>query len=674
MLLAPLAAAPARPITARDLATLRRLTDPAVSPDGRMAAYQLRETDWAANRRRDGIWLLDLATPGAPPRRLAADPAANETAPAFSPDGRFVYFLSDTGGRGTVWRVAVAGGAPSCVTDPAWDLAGFKLAPSGDRIAVWADRPPGARSLADVMPARSPDEGTARVYDRMFVRHWDAWADGQRTTLFVLPLADGHAPGAGVSVVGGLVGDVPGKPFGGGETVSWSADGRTIYFALREAGRIEPLSTNLDIFAESADGSGQPVNLTVGNPGTDTLPTVSPDGKTLAYVAMARAGYEADRQVLMLRDLASGTVRALTAGWDRSVATIAWAPDGRSLLVTAEEELDTPLFRIDAATGGVDRLTRRGNVGAALPLPDGGAVVALDSALAPADLWRVAPSKQIARLTAVDADKLAGVDMPSEQRFSFEGAGGDTVTGIAYQPAGTPPGKKLPVAFLVHGGPQGSFNDSWSYRWNPAVFAGAGFGVVTVDFHGSTGHGQAFTDSIRQDWGGKPLTDLKLGLAAATAKFAWLDAGDVCAAGASYGGYMMYWIEGNWPDRFKCIVSHDGVFDARAMAYETEELWFDEWEHGGHPYYEAPAEYEKWNPVNLVGTWRTPTLIITNEQDFRIPVTQGLAAFTALQRRDVPSRLLVFPDENHWVLKPRNSVQWYGEVLGWMKTWTAARR
>lgn len=669
-MLMPLAGAPARPITARDLATLRRLTDPAVSPDGRLAAYQLRETDWAANRRRDDVWLLDLATPGARPRKLAADPGANETSPAFSPDGRFVYFLSDAGGMGAVWRIAVTGGAPARVTDAAWDLAGFKLAPAGDRIAVWADRPPGARSLADVMPARSPDAGTARVYDRMFVRHWDMWADGQRTTLFVLPLAGGAAPGAGVSVVGTLVGDVPGKPFGGGETVSWGADGRTIYFALREAGRIEPLSTNLDIFAAPADGSGQPVDLTTANMGTDTLPTVSPDGRTLAYVAMARAGYEADRQVLMLRDLASGKVRALTAGWDRSVASIAWSRDGRGLLVTAEEELDTPLFRVDAATGEVDRLTQRGNVASALALPDGGALIALDSALAPADLWRVAPSQQVARLTDVDADKLAGVEMPSEQRFSFAGAGGDTVTGIAYRPAGTPAGAKLPVAFLVHGGPQGSFNDSWSYRWNPAVFAGAGFGVVTVDFHGSTGHGQAFTDSIRQDWGGKPLTDLKLGLAAALAKYPWLDGSDVCAAGASYGGYMMYWIEGNWPDRFKCIVSHDGVFDARGMAYETEELWFDEWEHGSHPYYEAPGEYEKWNPVNFVDRWRTPTLIVTNEKDFRIPVTQGLGAFTALQRRDIPSRMLVFPDENHWVLKPRNSVQWYDEVLGWMKRWT----
>jgi dipeptidyl aminopeptidase/acylaminoacyl peptidase len=228
---------------------------------------------------------------------------------------------------------------------------------------------------------------------------------------------------------------------------------------------------------------------------------------------------------------------------------------------------------------------------------------------------------------------------------------------------------KLPIAFLVHGGPQGSFNNSWSYRWNPRLFTAPGYAAVSVDFHGSTGYGQAFTDAIRQNWGGWPLEDLQKGLAYATANDPQLDADKACALGASYGGYMMNWIEGRWPDRFKCIVQHDGVFDARAMAYETEELWFDEWEHGGHPYYEAPQEFEKWNPVNYVQNWKTPMLVITGEKDYRIPYTQGIAAFTALQRRNIPSRLVVNPDENHWVLKPKNSIQWYGEVFGWMNRW-----
>jgi dipeptidyl aminopeptidase/acylaminoacyl peptidase len=369
----------------------------------------------------------------------------------------------------------------------------------------------------------------------------------------------------------------------------------------------------------------------------------------------------------MLRDLATGRMTSLTEKWDRSVGSIAWAPDSRSLYVTADDTQETPLFRVDATTGQVTRLTQQGHVGAVAVTPSG-PVIALDSLTAPADFYRVAATGTPQRLTNVNAAKLAGIDMPTLERFSFTGANNDTVWGYAVKPANST--GKVPIAYMVHGGPQGSSNNSWSYRWNPAVFAGAGYGLVAVDFHGSTGYGQAFTDSIRNNWGGWPLEDLKKGLSAATTRFTWLDADNACALGASYGGYMMNWIEGQWPDRFKCIVQHDGVFDARAMAYETEELWFDEWEHGGKTYYEDPQAFEKWNPVHHVAKWKTPQLVITGEKDFRIPYTQGLAAFTALQRRGIPSRLLVFPNENHWVLKPKNSRQWYREVIGWMDKWT----
>jgi dipeptidyl aminopeptidase/acylaminoacyl peptidase len=304
-----------------------------------------------------------------------------------------------------------------------------------------------------------------------------------------------------------------------------------------------------------------------------------------------------------------------------------------------------------------------------VPLGNRGVIYSMNSLTAPDDFYKLVGKAMPMRLTQVNAEKLAGIDLPTVTRFSFPGANNDTVWGYAVKPASLKDGK-APIAFIVHGGPQGSSNNSWSYRWNPAVFAGAGYAVVSVDFHGSTGYGQAFSDAIRNNWGGWPLEDLQKGLKAATDKFAWLDADNACALGASYGGYMMNWIEGQWPDRFKCIVQHDGVFDARAMAYETEELWFDEWEHGGKAYYEDPAAFEKWNPVNHVTAWKTPQLVITSEKDFRIPYTQGIAAFTALQRREIPSKLLVFPDENHWVLKPKNSMQWYGEVLGWLGKYT----
>jgi dipeptidyl aminopeptidase/acylaminoacyl peptidase len=408
--------------------------------------------------------------------------------------------------------------------------------------------------------------------------------------------------------------------------------------------------------------------LTGPNEATDNLPAVSPDGRWLAYAAMARPGYEADRQIVHLRDLRTGATRALTADWDRSVGSIAWAPDGRSLYVTAQDTLDHPLFRVDVATGRVTRLTGAGNVGNVTPLPGGSLLYTLNSLQAPDDLYRIDSRGRSTRLTSVNADRLAGLDPVSVERFSFPGANGDTVWGQIVRPANA--AGRLPVLLLIHGGPQGSFGNSWSYRWNPWLFAAPGYGAVTVDFHGSTGYGQAFTDSIRRDWGGAPLQDLRLGLAAAGREDARLDTANACALGGSYGGFMALWIAGNWPDGFRCLVSHAGVFDQRAMAYETEELWFTEWEFGG-PYFDprAAENYETNNPVRFVDRWRTPMLVIHGERDFRIPYSQSLGVFNALQRRNIPSRLVVYPDENHWILKPRNSIQWYREVHGWLDRW-----
>ena len=653
--------ADARQLTMDDVATFSRVGAPTASADGHWLVWQQRETDLAINGGKYDLWRLDLTKAGAVPSKLVADPAVNETDPQIV--GSTLYYAAND----AIWAVPVTGGTPRRITDFKGGFNGFKVAPTGDRIAVWADRLPGAPSLEPAMVKKDPLAGEARVYDKLFVRHWDNWADGTRSQLFVLPLAAGGAKGNGVAIEGALVGDTPSKPFGGGEEISWSRDGRTVYFALREAGRIEPLSTNLDIFSAPADGSAAPVNLTDANYAMDNLPTVSPDGRTLAYFAMRRPGYEADRQVLTLRNIASGKTVSLTERWDRSVGSIAWAPDSRSLLVTAEDTQENPLWRIDAKTGQVTRLTKEGNVSSVTILPQG-VVVSMNSLTAPDDYYRIAGAGTPQRLTSVNAAKLAGIDMPTVTRFNFKGANNDTVWGYAVKPYGST--GKVPIAYMVHGGPQGSSNNSWSTRWNPAVFAGAGYGLVAVDFHGSTGYGQAFEDAIRNNWGGWPLEDLQKGLKAATDQYSWLDADNACALGASYGGYMMNWFEGKWPDRFKCIVQHDGVFDARAMAYETEELWFDEWEHGGKAYYEDPQAFEKWNPVNYVQNWKTPMLVITGEKDFRIPYTQGLATFTALQRRGIPSRLVVNPNENHWVLKPNNSRQWYREVLGWMDKWT----
>jgi dipeptidyl aminopeptidase/acylaminoacyl peptidase len=659
---AALASSPlsARPMTAKDMQSMHRLGAPEVSRDGRYAVFTVSDTDWAKNKRVNTLHLLDLTKAGAAPVAIKGAEKGHDA--VFGPDGA-LWFLMPAGDQDQLFRMTI-GRAPVQVSSFKGDIGGFKLAPSGDRVVVWADRD---LRCADLDCAGLPEKaatGSGRTYDQLFIRHWDSWAEpGVRSRLFGFAVTGGKLAGKGVPLTGKLVGDTPSKPFGGGEEIAFSPDGRIVYFALREAGRIEPLSTNLDIFSVPSDGSAAPVNLTAPNKATDTLPAVSPDGKTLAYVAMARPGYESDRQVLMLRDLASGRVRALTQGWDRSVGSIEWAKDGRSLLVTADDTLEHPVFRVDAASGKVTRLTRDGHFDNVHALANGGVIATMNSIMAPDDLYRLDGRGGAVKLTNLNGALLSELDPVTFQKFSFKGANNDTVWGFTLKPVMN---RTLPILLLVHGGPQGSLPNAWSYRWNPRVFSGPGYGIVSVDFHGSTGYGQAFTDSINRNWGGWPLEDLKLGLAYATAHDPQLEANNACAAGGSYGGYMMNWIEGNWPDRFKCIIQHDGVFDARAMAYETEELWFDEWEHGGKAYYEDPAAFEKWNPVNHVTAWKTPQLVITSEKDFRIPYTQGIAAFTALQRRDIPSRLLIYPDENHWVLKPKNSVQWYDEVFGWM--------
>ena len=667
----PAASVSARPMTARDMHAMQRLGAPAVSPDGRYVVYQLSETDFAANRRRNRLYVLDLGKAGAQPMRLINSPGSSEHSPAFSPTGQGIYFLGDKSGSQQVWYLE-RGKKAQQVTDLKTDVGGFLLSPSGDRIAIWGDRDIRCADFncADLKaPAKG---GSATAYDQLFVRHWDSWVEpGVRSRLFTFPLVNGKAVGGGVPIASGLVGDTPSKPFGGGEEIAFSPDGRMIYFALREAGHIEATSTNLDIFAAPSDGSRPPVNLTDANDALDSLPAVSPDGRTLAYVAMARPTYEADRQVIYLRDLATGQVRPLTQGWDRSVGSIAWSRDGRSLIVDAQDTLENPLFRVDAATGEVTRLTREGSAHNARPLPDGSVVYTLNSVHAPDDLFRVGRDGKVTQLTAVNRALLGTLDPVTLDRFYFPGAGNDRVWGIKVKPARA--AGKLPVAFVVHGGPQGSFGNAWSYRWNPRLLAAPGYGVVSVDFHGSTGFGQAFTDSITRDWGGKPLEDLKKGLAFAVAKDPQLDGDNACALGASYGGYMMYWVLGNWADRFKCIVSHNGVFDTRSMGYMTEELWFSEYEFGGPPWH-TPDLHERWNPVNHVTKWRTPTLVVISDKDFRVPYSQGLGAFTALQRRGVPSRLLRFPDENHWVLKPGNSIQWYDEVFAWMDRYTGRPR
>ncbi|HET6628356.1 MAG TPA: S9 family peptidase [Woeseiaceae bacterium] len=659
-------------LTPEVLASLARLSDPQVSPDGTAAVFVLTETNLETNRRRSDIWRLELDDRDAEPRRLTENDV-NDSAPQWSADGEFIYYLSEQSGSSQVWRMPAEGGRALQVTDFPVDVANLLVSPSGRRIAFTAEVFPDCETFdctAQRLDEAEHDNRSGRLYERLFVRHWSTWEDGRRSSLFTAALGDdGKASGDPVEVSGDLDGDVPSVPFGGREEIAFAPDGEALFFTLREAGQTEPWSMNFDIFRAPADGSAPPANLTPENDAVDKNPVVSPDGQRLVWGAMRRPGYESDQVDIMIRDLASGETRNLTEGWDRSAGDIVFGPDGESLYVTAGDIGTSRIFRVALADGAVEPVTD-GPTAAELEVAGDRLVFVRDSFAAPADLYALPldGEGEATRLTAVNADALADVEIADYEQFHFEGAEGDTVYGYVFRPVGFEEGETYPIAFLIHGGPQGSFGEGWSYRWNPQTYAAQGYGVVTVDFHGSRSYGQDFVDSINGDWGGKPLEDLQKGLAAAIEQNPWLEADNACALGASYGGYMINWIAGQWPDRFKCLVNHDGLFDLRSFYYATEELWFPEWDFGA-PYYEAPEAYERWNPVNYVSEWQTPMLVIHGLEDYRVPAAQGLGAFTALQRQGIPSKLLIFPDENHWVLSPGNSIQWHETVAGWLQTY-----
>ena len=665
--------ATARPMTAEDLATLKRMGSVAVSPDEKWAAFDVTETDPESYARSSALYLLALDKPEALPVRIVDKPEKSEHSPAFAEDGS-LYYLSDASGSEQLWHSDISAtgttGEPMRASDVEADIAGFKISPDGEKVALWGDIARDCPTFGCESDGNraEPGPGTGREYDELFIRHWSSWeTPGNYSRIFTFSLKNGKIVGNGAALDANLVGDSPSKPFGGGEEITWVPGEDGLFFAMRTADREEPTSTNLDLYGAKADGS-ETVNYTDSNEATDTLPAFSSDGEWLAWAAMERPGYEADRLVVKLRKKGSDEDEAfaLTRDWDRSVGSIVWAPGDKSLIVTAQDVLDHPAFEVDVETGKVTRLTGQGNVGTTIPLQDGSLIYTMNSIQLPTDLYRRAPDGSVTQLTNINGRELAEIDPVDIQRFEFAGANGDKVWGQIIKPADAT--GKLPMAFLVHGGPQSSFGNSWSTRWNPKVMAAQGYAAVTIDFHGSVGYGQEYTDSIHKDWGGKPLEDLKLGYAAALELDSQIDGERSCALGGSYGGYMMNWIAGNWPDRFDCLVNHAGIFDLRSFALSTEELWFDQWDHGG-PWWKR-ADPEKWNPINKIAAWKTPTLFIHGEQDFRIPYTQSIMPFTYAQERKIPSKLLIFPDENHWVLKGKNSVQWYRTVFDWMDKWT----
>jgi dipeptidyl aminopeptidase/acylaminoacyl peptidase len=663
-------AAQGRPFTPMDLVMLDRASEPQLSPDGRSLAFTLRQTEFEANRGVQSVWRLELGHAEAIPVRLTAN-ASNAWSPRWSPDGRTLYFLSDRAGGTQIWALANGMGEAWQVTRLPIDVGSFVIAPDGRHIALSVDVFTDCADLACTkkrLDERAATKASGVLYDKLFVRHWDTWSDGRRSQLFLVDL-DAHDAAAGEPrlLSRGIDGDVPSKPFGDDTEYAFAPDGRTVYFNARIAGTTEPWSTNFDVYAVATEGDAAPRNLTAGNLAWDGYPRPSPDGRKLYYLAMAKPMHEADRFAIMELDLASGTRREVDPDWDRSPGALTISDNGRTLFATADDEGTHPLFAVDVATGKVRKVAPGGNI-TGFSVAGDAIVVARATLRSPVDFYRVAAGRE-QRLTDLNAARLKDVVMGEVEPFHFKGWNDEQVRGYVVKPYGFEAGKRYPVAFMIHGGPEGSWLDEFHYRWNPQTYAGAGYAVVAIDFHGSTGYGQAFTEAILGHAGDRPLEDLEKGWSAALGKFPFLDGDRACALGASYGGYMVNWIAGNWQAPWKCLVTHDGVFDSRSMYYTTEEIWFDEVEHGA-PQYEQPEAYEKFNPVNHVADWKVPMLVVQGQLDYRIPLSQGLAVFTALQRRGVPSEFLYFPNENHWVLKPHNSLQWHETVDAWLKRWT----
>lgn len=655
-----------KPFTADDLITMQRVSSPALSPDEKQVAYVIRSTNLNADKGRTDIWLTNIETKQA--RQLTSNLAADHS-PAWSPDNKTLYFISSRNGSSQIWSVQTMGKKkPTQLTRFPVSVTSFKLSPDGNKFVFSANVYRECQTLkctAEKSKNHSSKKTTGIVYDKMFVRHWDHWVGETQSQLFVAPIKSDITNEDIIHISSSVDANVPSVPFGGNEEYSFSSDSQKLVFSARLQNSNEPTSTNFDLYSVNLDSSNIAKNITPSNKAWDTQPIFSADGKYMAYLAMKRPGFEADKLDLILVDNENSNTTNLTRNWDRSFSSATFSGDNKSVLLTGNNKGTKTLWKLDLESKKVIQFNKEGYIGA-ISAGKNILVYGKDNLRSPVDLFTVnLDGTDHQQITFANQDKLKNIRFGEYEQFNFSGWNGEKVHGYIVKPANFDDTKKYPLAFLIHGGPQGSFGDHFHYRWNPQTYTGQGFVAVMIDFHGSTGYGQDFTDSISKNWGSKPLIDLQKGLSFALKKYPFIDGNRACALGASYGGYMINWIAGNWQNQFKCLVNHDGVFDNRMMYYATEELWFVEWENGGS-YYEQPKNHERFNPVHYVKNWKTPMLVIQGGKDYRIPETQSLATFTALQKLKIPSKLLYFPDENHWVLKPNNSLQWHSEVNKWL--------
>jgi len=715
ILILPLAAENKRPLTFEDMMKLKRIGDFTVSPDGKWVTFTAVDVSLEANTRKPHLWIVPVA--GGESRRLTAQQGPGEDRLRFSPDGRTVLFTTSRDGGSQIWvqnfdtAQGALVGAPRKVTNISTEADGAIWSPDGKSILFVSGVYP---DCADDACNKQRDEAAekskvkAKIFTHLLFRHWNAYGNGKRSHLFLVE-ADCDAAGGNTACTGKDLTpgdhDVPPFSLGGQDQYQFSPDGKEIAYTSNIE-EIEATSTNSDVFTLSlTDPNAKPNNLTSENKGSDSTPMYSPDGKWLAFRSQFRAGYESDRFRLRLIERQSPIRRHLAAfmdlteNFDRWVDSMSWAPDSKGLFMTAGDMGESPIYFVSVG-GGAQRLLVTGTNDSPTPVPNSRVIVfARNSVRYPIELYKAEltvgqmiggieggridseaanrnpdtkPTDNVVVLSKLNDAVLAEIQMQPAEPFWFTGSEKAKVQGFIVKPPNFDASKKYPVKFLIHGGPQGAWGDDWSFRWNPNMFASDGYVVVMVNPRGSTGYGQKFIDDINGDWGGRAYQDLMLGLDYAEKTYSFIDKDRECVLGASYGGYAVNWTITH-STRFECAVSHDGMFNTESAYGTTEELWFNEWEFKGTPWANRDL-YRKWSPHLHVTNIKTPTLVVHGQLDYRLDVSEGFQLFTTLQRLHVPSKMLYFPDEGHWVLKPQNSQLWYKTVNGWVDQWTGTKK
>jgi dipeptidyl aminopeptidase/acylaminoacyl peptidase len=645
-----------------DLIAMHRVVEAELSPDGKWVAYTVATPDMDANRNASNLWMAPVAGGDA----IQLTRTGKDSSPHWSPDGRSIAFLSARSGDSQVYLLSMDGGEAHPLTKLSTGADFVKWSPDGKTVAFTSSVYPDCKD--DECNKKRNDEKEknkvkAHVSEHLLYRHWTHWNDGPRAHLFVTP-SDGNSEAKDLTP--GANYDVPPDQRGDENDINFSPDSKQLCFTA-VTDKVEATSTNGDLFIVPVTGGAEPKRITT-QPGFDGNPAYSPDGKYIAYHAQLTAGYEADKWRVMLYDRATGKSENLSESFDRSATNLAWSPDSKTIYFLAENETQQPVYAMAATVGATPKKIVNGfNVAFALSEDGKTLLLTRTSLTLPSEIFvSSSDGTGLKQITHSNDAILARVEMNAPENFWFEGAEGTRVEAMLIRPSNFDARKKYPLLVLLHGGPQTMWTNAWGYRWNPQVFSGAGYVTLMINRRGSTGYGQKFTDEITNDWGGKAYVDVMKGVDTALAKFPFIDGKKMAAAGGSYGGYMVDWIATH-SDRFKALVSHAGVYDKVSM-YATEELWFEEHDLQGTPW-SNPDAYRKWAAVNYaaaLGKYKTPTLVVAGEQDFRVPYTQSLEFFNTLQREGVPSKLVVFPDEGHWVMKPLNSQFWYKTFIDWV--------